>query len=252
MERLLSKRRGPLRSRGRCMRVSEAEVATELSLLKKQLPGEALSEAALDRLGVTASDLKTQLRKGIAIQKFIGRDFGANMSVSDNDVDLYYQAHPGEFMEPTRLRVSHILVRIDPSWNVEAKEEGRARIEAARESLIAGEAFALVARENSDCFSVKRGGDLGYFLPGQLSKRMEDEARALKPGGVSGIVEESYGLHLVEVYRTAAGLEGPVGERQERNMPGPHREKKLKVPAPFQKRVRAEAKVETLLHEDEL
>ena len=235
----------------RGVRVSAAEVAEQLVRLKKELPGENLLETALDRMGLAADDLETQLAKGMLIQKFIDAEFAGQAAVTDSDLAFYYQDHPDQFTEPLRIRLSHILVRIDPSWNDARKGEGRARIEAIRRRVLAGEDFARLARKDSDCFSAKNGGDLGYFLPGQLSRGMEDEARNLKPGGVSGVVEDRYGLHLLKLTELRPASRLPLESVKGKLRQELVRERELQALAPLLKRLRARAKVEILLNEDE-
>jgi len=55
-----------------------------------------------------------------------------------------------------------------------------------------------LAKEESDCSSARKMGDLGFFGKGDMQKEFEDAAFRLKPGDVSGVVETASGLHLIE------------------------------------------------------
>jgi NIMA-interacting peptidyl-prolyl cis-trans isomerase 1 len=55
-----------------------------------------------------------------------------------------------------------------------------------------------LATTESDCSSARKGGDLGYFGPGDMQKEFEEAAFALRPGDMSGVVETASGLHLIE------------------------------------------------------
>jgi NIMA-interacting peptidyl-prolyl cis-trans isomerase 1 len=61
--------------------------------------------------------------------------------------------------------------------------------------------FSALAKENSDCSSASRNGDLGTFERGQMQKPFEDATFALNVGEMSGIIETDSGVHLI--YRTA-------------------------------------------------
>lgn len=57
--------------------------------------------------------------------------------------------------------------------------------------------FMETARENSDCGSAKKGGDLGCFGTGRMQKPFEEAAFGLKIGEMSEIVETESGVHLI-------------------------------------------------------
>ena len=86
-----------------------------------------------------------------------------------------------------RATARHILVDTKAQC-----EELKARIEA-------GEDFADMAREYSNCPSGKQGGDLGEFGPGQMVKEFDEVVFSAEPNTVQGPVQTQFGYHLVEV-----------------------------------------------------
>lgn len=97
----------------------------------------------------------------------------------------YYAAHPEKFTEPEQLRLSVILLKVDPSspsavWK-KADEEARDMVKQLR----AGAGFAALARVKSGDASSKNGGDLGYLHHGMLPEAAEKTVDKLKPGDVS-------------------------------------------------------------------
>jgi peptidyl-prolyl cis-trans isomerase C len=233
------------------IKVTAEELAAKLAQLTGRLSGQAALESALDSMGLSSEALEQQLERGLVIEKYLEGHLAAGAPISGDEVEFYYQDHPDQFREPLRLRLSHILVRTDPAWDAARKEQGRQRIVALQGRLAAGEDFAALARGASDCFSAKNGGDLGYFLPGQLGKKMEDEARALGVGGVSGIVEDRYGLHLLKLTELRPAGLLPLEQATPRIRALIKEERQLKALVPVVKRLRAAAKVELVLNENE-
>jgi len=76
---------------------------------------------------------------------------------------------------------------------------------AALDRIQKGEDFAKVAQEvSTDTTTKDQGGDLGWFPRGQMEQAFDEAAFALKPGQVSGVVQTSYGYHIIKVEEYAA------------------------------------------------
>jgi parvulin-like peptidyl-prolyl isomerase len=90
-----------------------------------------------------------------------------------------------------------------PSPSDEAMAAARVEAERIRALILDGEDFADLARRFSgDPGSRQLGGDLGWFRRGSgLVSEFEDAAFALRPGVLSGVVETSYGAHIIKVER---------------------------------------------------
>ena len=98
-----------------------------------------------------------------------------------------------------RAQASHILAMCLRTDTAEAEAAARARIGALRERILAGEDFAAVAREASDCPSRDRGGALGWFGRGQMVPEFEQAAFSQPVGETGEPVRTEYGFHLVLV-----------------------------------------------------
>jgi len=231
------------------IRVSADEVEAKLVELNGRLSGDAALERALDSMGLSPEALGVQLERGMVVEKYLEENFAKAAAVSGAEVGAYYQEHQDQYREPLRLRLSHILVKSDPAWDAAGKEQARLKILALQRRISGGEEFAALAREASDCYSAKSGGDLGYFLAGQLGKTVEEAARGLKVGEVSGVVEDRYGLHLLKLteLRPAAAL--PLERVRGKILAQLKKEKELAALAPVLRRLRAAAKIEILLNE---
>src|SRR3546814_689908 len=63
--------------------------------------------------------------------------------------------------------------------------------------LKAGNDFAEVAKKHSIGPSAPQGGDLGYFVRGEMVKPFADAAFALKKGQISKPVKTKFGWHVI-------------------------------------------------------
>ena len=97
---------------------------------------------------------------------------------------------------PEQVRASHILVKVDkPDDDAAALE----KIRKIRERALAGEDFAALAAENSDCPSKARGGDLGAFGHGQMVPEFDKAAFEQPVGEIGEVVKTQFGYHIVKV-----------------------------------------------------
>ncbi|KAG7398770.1 hypothetical protein PHYBOEH_010513 [Phytophthora boehmeriae] len=119
-----------------------------------------------------------------------------------------------ESVQALHILVKHSGSRRPSSWRQETITRSKAVAEAKaagiREKLVAcaesnpdrsseamRELFEEIAKEESDCSSAKRGGDLGPFTRGKMTPSFEKAAFELKVGGLSELVESDSGIHVI-------------------------------------------------------
>ncbi len=111
----------------------------------------------------------------------------------------YYAAHPDKFTQPEQLRLSYILLKVDPSSPAAAWEQARAEAQALVERLRGGADFAALARAKSGDISAGQGGDLGYLHRGMMSDTVQESVDKLKPGAISDPVRVLEGVGIVRL-----------------------------------------------------
>ena len=99
------------------------------------------------------------------------------------------------------LEASHILAVVPPASADADDASALDRIKALRARILAGEDFAAVARETSDCPSKARGGALGPFTRGMMVPAFEKAAFSQPVGVVGEPVRTEFGWHLILVTR---------------------------------------------------
>jgi peptidyl-prolyl cis-trans isomerase C len=70
---------------------------------------------------------------------------------------------------------------------------------ALKAQIEAGEDFAAVAKEHSNCPSKMQGGDLGTFGRGQMVPEFDEVVFTAELNTVQGPVKTQFGYHLLEV-----------------------------------------------------
>lgn len=133
--------------------------------------------------------------------------------VSDQDVEAAYETRRGEFEQPERVRVAHILVRVPAVGGSAAEDQARAKAEAALGRIRAGADFAQVAREVSeDPATASRGGEVGLVARGELVQPFEEAAFRLAPGEVAGPVRTPFGYHVIKLLERVPASRKTLGE----------------------------------------
>ncbi len=97
----------------------------------------------------------------------------------------YFDSHPEKFTEPEKVRVSVILLKVDPSssnevWDAAMKEGGDI-VKRLRD----GADFAELAKIHSGDQSASKGGDMGYLHKGMLAEPVQKAVDELKKGEIS-------------------------------------------------------------------
>ncbi|MFP3928559.1 MAG: peptidylprolyl isomerase [Desulfobacteraceae bacterium] len=179
--------------------VTEQELDEEWERIRGRFSSKEEFEQALKRMGVTPDSLKDEIRRSKAVQKLVQMRFGESSRVTEEEARAFYEENPERFERPEEVRARHILIRPESGEGDEGREEALEEIRQVQDKLKEGEDFAELAAEHSDGPSGARGGDLGYFPRGRMDETFEDEAFALEPGEVSGVVETEFGYHLIKV-----------------------------------------------------
>jgi len=173
-------------------------------LLKQINPNEAELKAFYERNKATYNNSIPEKRK----VRYVVLDSGkieAGVSVSHEDLQAYYEQHRDDYRVPEQVSVSHILIKTPlpgPDGKVDPKgaEEARKKADDVLKQLKAGGNFAELAKKYSeDPGSGKNGGSLGWIGKGRTVPEFEQTAFSLAKGATSGLVQSSYGFHIIRL-----------------------------------------------------
>jgi peptidyl-prolyl cis-trans isomerase SurA len=149
----------------------------------------------LKESGQTEQELRDTARKQLALQKLAQRTV-SNVTVSDGEVDAFYNANKERFVSPRGVAIS--MIAADPfdsagQYPDDAKSdlEAKSKIDNIYAQLRTGADFATVARQRSEDPSYVRGGDFNFWDETKLkgSGLPQDVIAnlfgAMKPGDVT-------------------------------------------------------------------
>ncbi len=181
------------------IKVEDSEVDKNLQQEISKFPNKEAFDSVLKRENITEDELKSAIRYGIAIQTYVEDMYVSKTSVLDEELKTYYDSNPALFKHPEMVKASHILIKLDPQADEAQKIEARKKIDDIAKKLTAGEDFAELAKNYSECPSSANGGDLGSFRRGQMVQAFEDAAFSMNPGEISPVVETHFGFHIIKV-----------------------------------------------------
>lgn len=190
----------------RKLAATKEQVDAEIEKAHQQFPTPEAFSAALERNRLTEPGLRSVFTRNLSIESLVEKDVAKSVTVSDAEVHDFYAGNKASFEIPEQVRARHILVQVDPKADETARQAAKAEAEALLAQLKGGADFEETARKSSDCPSAPQGGDLGFFRRGQMVPEFDKAAFALKPGELSGVVETSFGYHIIRLEeRKAAG-----------------------------------------------
>jgi len=118
---------------------------------------------------------------------------------AEKDVRSYFDEHPELFVEPERVRLSVILLRVDPSSPRLVRDKAREEAAAIVKRLKNGADFAELARLHSGDVTAAKGGDMGFVHRGMLPQEVHQVVDDLKPGVVSPPVSVLEGVAVLRL-----------------------------------------------------
>jgi len=205
------------------LEASDGEVEDKFTELKSPYTEDEFQRQLKDR-GVSVNDLKGDLRRQLSIQKLMNREVVAKISITDQDVNDFYNTNKAQFnvAEP-QYRIAQILVtpRKEPQLRNRKNDDATNEAEAQRkvkmlmDRLNSGADFAQLAMDYSeDMNTAGTGGDLGYvpesgLNPPQVDPLLKKTVMGLKPGQVSQPIQLKEGYRILKlITRESPGLRG--------------------------------------------
>jgi foldase protein PrsA len=201
--------------------VTDQEVNDKLAEIQTHFPPGQF-ESMLKSQGISMDDARKLVRENLLTTKAVDQ----NINVSDAQINDYLKAQHLVVGQPSQVRARHILVKSRPQADT---------IEA---QLKKGADFATLAKQYStDPGTKDKGGELGWFGPGQMVPAFQAAAFALKPGQISAPVQTPFGWHVIQVEETKPLTKDAAVDQIKKQ------QEQLQV-TPFMNQLRTSAKIE--------
>lgn len=152
------------------------------------------------RAGTDLTEVRGEAERRLTFERLFAHWCRNLKPPKSTEVRDYYRRHQDQFHRPETVHASHI-VRHKEGRDA---EEIRVEMEAVRQRLLAGEDFATLAANCSDC--PENSGDLGHFARGVMVEEFDAVVFAAAPGEITPVFETPFGFHIALVHeRRPAG-----------------------------------------------
>jgi len=192
--------------------VSSEEVDKSIEQIKKDygLDDTQLRDE-LHKQGMSLATYRQNTKREILRYRIINIAVGSKVSVSDADVQSYYERHMQA--ANVQVRASHIFLAIPDGADTATAQEKQKQAQLLLQRAQAGEDFGRLAREYSEDPATRaEGGDLGWFGKDILPKPIEELVFSMKIYEIRGPVRADRGFHVIKLLVRRAQDPKPLAE----------------------------------------
>ncbi|MFA6600116.1 MAG: SurA N-terminal domain-containing protein [Candidatus Omnitrophota bacterium] len=190
------------------VKVEPTEIDTQLEQIKAQTPQDRDFEDLLRQQGLSLKELRERLRRQIMIRRLHDTEIRSKIVVSPAEMEEYYQAHQGEFVDQEMIKVRSITIKKSD----EAQEKGildevaMNQIRDLHKQALAGKDFGELAKAFSQDTKAKDGGLSDWIKHGEMIPEIDQIIFQTGAGNITEVIETPMGYHLfkIEEVRQAA------------------------------------------------
>ncbi|VAW95040.1 hypothetical protein MNBD_GAMMA20-29 [hydrothermal vent metagenome] len=135
---------------------------------------------------------------------------------TEKELEEFYESNKALFTTPERVKVSLILLRVDPSSTGEVWQQASEEASAIVARLTKGADFAELARIHSSDESAQNGGDMGYTHSGMLGDAAQKVLDIMEIGDTSAPVMMLEGVAIFRLQDKITSELNPLDAVRER------------------------------------
>lgn len=169
------------------VKITEKQVDARLAQIQKQYFGgdKKKFEKQLKDQGLTEAQVRKDIRSQIVSEKIFAEVTG-KVTVTDKQVEEYYNKNKSQYSQPESREVRHILVKT------------RAKADDIYNQLKAGADFTALAKKYSEDTGSKANGGKLTISKGQTVAPFDQTAFLLKTNEISKPVKTEFGFHIIQ------------------------------------------------------
>ena len=182
------------------VKISDAELNRALSMIASDnsMNLEQFKES-LDANNDSYVKLRDQVRKELIIQRVQRGKVGANIEISEQEIENFLNSEEGRSKLAEQYNVQQILLSLSssaPENEVNlVKEKGADLIERYKE----GESFEKLAATYSSDQNALEGGSLGWRKSSELPTLFSNVVVKMKVGEISELIRSGAGFHIIRL-----------------------------------------------------
>ncbi len=153
----------------------------------------------LEQQGMTYEDFRKEIRDQFVIEQMQARNVSSVIMISPFKIETYYKEHIKDYRLPDQIKLRMIVLNKPETGDRAAVEKLASELRRRINDLADFKEIAAIYSEGSQASD---DGDWGWIETKVLRKELADEAKLLKKGETSGIIntaDASYIMHLEDV-----------------------------------------------------
>src|SRR5215467_2064177 len=168
---------------------ADLEVVKTMEQLRQERKLASLDdlEKAIVAQGYSVDEFKQNIKTRYLSSQVLQREVYGRVVVTTDEMKKYYEGNIKNFDRPAGIRVREISVYTENRGPAEIESQKK-KIEEALAAVKKGENFAEAASKYSESQTAQEGGDLGFFVKGELAGPLEEIASKLNKGQVSDVI----------------------------------------------------------------
>jgi peptidyl-prolyl cis-trans isomerase SurA len=161
----------------------------------------------LESEGLSYEAYRKQIKEKMLRARLVNREVKSKIVITDEDIQSYYDAHRDEYGVHAKYELRHILIKVSPESDSDAKKDALERINNIYDALQKGESFEKLARQYSQAPSAERSGFLGVFDFNILSDSIKQALKGLEAKQFTKVVDtdQGYQIFYVESFNQTGG-----------------------------------------------
>lgn len=203
--------------------------------------------ALMDSEGMEIEDLRRVMERQILINQVQQIEVLGPVTLTEVEAREHYEANIAEYTDPATVTMREILIRVPESLGsiaVAADDQARADAEEARQRVLDGEEFELIAVAVSDAASKANGGLIGPIDVSLLSGTLMDVLVGLEVGDISEPIRTTLGYQVLKLEARSQPEPQPFEEVREAISQNVFNDRRLAEYASYLDRLRTEADFE--------